>query len=403
MNIIRKIAAAGDKAIGVFSAFLAIAVLAFSGYVLYDNFYQSEAAFSSVDLQKYKPTVKETKLGFKDILEINKDTVAWLTIYDTNIDYPVLQGKNDMEYINKDIYGKSSLTGSIYLRTADPADFSSVYSLFYGHHMDNGAMFGNIEKFADANYFYAHRDGLLMSPYGNYDIKAFACLHTDAYDKKIYFDEISAKKDFDGLLQYVKQNAVVYANDVSTEKIAAFSTCADIKTNGRTVVFASLTTHDPALDAVIEEKQVKHIAIGHFSSGKNWALLDVICVVMTILTLFPLTSTGDKYYQFIYARKKQKELADTDKKTAKDLGRFKIKIILGTITEVCLCIAAVVRCIQTQNFRTQLVISGKYTYIFVSLFAAALLADIIFFRYRGKRPNEEQKSLEETEPQGVSH
>lgn len=41
--------------------------------------------------------------------------VAWLTIDDTKIDYPVMQGKDNTEYLNKDPYGDYALAGSIFL------------------------------------------------------------------------------------------------------------------------------------------------------------------------------------------------------------------------------------------------------------------------------------------------
>lgn len=47
-------------------------------------------------------------------MAINKDVAGWITIDDTHIDYPVVQGKDDMEYINKDVYGEFSLSGSIF-------------------------------------------------------------------------------------------------------------------------------------------------------------------------------------------------------------------------------------------------------------------------------------------------
>ena len=57
-------------------------------------------------------------------MAINKDVAGWITIDDTHIDYPVVQGKDDMEYINKDVYGEFSLSGSIFLSCMNKKDFS---------------------------------------------------------------------------------------------------------------------------------------------------------------------------------------------------------------------------------------------------------------------------------------
>ena len=53
--------------------------------------------------------------SLQELALINPDTRGWLTIPDTHIDYPVLQGNDDMEYINKDVFGEFSLSGSLFL------------------------------------------------------------------------------------------------------------------------------------------------------------------------------------------------------------------------------------------------------------------------------------------------
>ncbi len=171
MRIIRNIFSLCDKLLGFFITFIAVVMFLFSGYVLYDNFYKGKMAFSSFDLQQYKPLLKEISLGFADILELNPDTVAWLTINDTNIDYPVLQGDNDLEYINK----------------------------------DNGAMFGNIENYFDDDFFNSHRDGILMSPGQNFDIKIFAAMKTDAYNDLIYFKNIDSDRMHGEITKYIEK------------------------------------------------------------------------------------------------------------------------------------------------------------------------------------------------------
>ena len=79
--------------------------------------------------------------------QLSKDCVAWLHVDDTSIDYPVMQGKTNTEYLNKDPYGDYSLSGSIFLDTRNKPDFSDSYSLTYGHHMAGGLMFGALDDF----------------------------------------------------------------------------------------------------------------------------------------------------------------------------------------------------------------------------------------------------------------
>lgn len=60
---------------------------------------------------KFKPKLGESQ---EPLGEVVKDAVAWLTVDGTSIDHPVMQGKTNDTYINKDPYGNFSLSGSIF-------------------------------------------------------------------------------------------------------------------------------------------------------------------------------------------------------------------------------------------------------------------------------------------------
>ena len=172
--MLEKLARLIDGVVGFVAGTLAAVLLLYSGYVLYDNFNTNRNAFSSWDLLQYKPVGDLSRdAGYQELLSINPDVVGWLTLYDTDIDYPILQGADNMEYVNKDVYGNFSLSGAIYLAAECAPDFSDEYSLIYGHHMDNGAMFGGIDEFAAPDYFSGHRFGLIQTLEGNFDLRHY--------------------------------------------------------------------------------------------------------------------------------------------------------------------------------------------------------------------------------------
>ena len=88
------VAAAADRLLGIVTFVLALIMLLYGVYVLYDTAYLNRKAFVSQDLLQYKPDVEATDelLGFSDILDLNPNTVGWLNVFDTNIDYPLMQG-----------------------------------------------------------------------------------------------------------------------------------------------------------------------------------------------------------------------------------------------------------------------------------------------------------------------
>ena len=242
----------GSGLVSACAALLAFVLIIYSGYVLFDSMAIGITAFSSnSDLLKYKPGVAvDAALAEAPSLEkVNKDYRAWITVEDTPIDYPVVQGRDDLYYASHDVYGKVSLTGAIYQAAACRPDFSDSYNLLYGHHMDNGAMFGSLDKYRDKNWFKSHQTAVLTTKNGTvYDVTFFATVVTDAYEKQIYTMGNRAKQVI-GFLTGDRSHDAGVGTDVlvwdaevakDADKVLALSTCADTNTNGRLVIFGRM-------------------------------------------------------------------------------------------------------------------------------------------------------------------
>lgn len=186
---------------------------------------------------KYKPKLGESA---QELEKISDNAVAWLTVSDTNIDYPVMQGKTNDEYINKDPFGKFSLSGSIFLDSRNSADFSDPYSMVYGHHMEYKSMFGALDDFYKKDFFDAHRTGSLITVSGkNYSIGFFASCKVNANEKTVFDPPESSTQK---VLDFLKQNAAIYEPQSVTEgaPILALSTCQSAENIERMVVFGVL-------------------------------------------------------------------------------------------------------------------------------------------------------------------
>lgn len=255
-SVLSGLISAGNSVVSLVAGLLAAVLVLYSGYVIYDSFNTQYKAYSSAwDLLQYKPEYiddYEVPLSGSTLREINEDYRAWLTVYDSTIDYPVVQGPNDLYYANHDIYKNSSLTGAIYLATANTPDLSDSYNLVYGHHMDNGAMFGCLDSFKDQSYFNAHREGIIVGESGAYDIQLFAVVSTDAYENRIYGVGDRAQE----VLSFLESGGeggvglgtqvLIYDAEVAktAERMIALSTCASASTNGRLVVIGKMTKRD---------------------------------------------------------------------------------------------------------------------------------------------------------------
>jgi len=244
MELSVKIAEAGNRILTVFAAILMAVMLLYGGFSLWNNWIIDHQAFGSEYL-KFKPT-PEDKDGLYDLMKINPDVRGWITIDNTHIDYPVVQGNYDYEYINRDVYGNFSLAGSIFMATTNDPDFKDPYTLLYGHHMAEGAMFGDIDKFLEKDFFDSNKTGTLYLPEETYKIELFACVNTDAYDEVLYSEETQTSEDIPALAASIKEKAVNW-RDISLKKgdrVIALSTCASSETNGRHVLFGKIVQED---------------------------------------------------------------------------------------------------------------------------------------------------------------
>ena len=245
-----KAAYAGNRLLNLCLVLLAVVLLAFGGYSLWDTFLLYKNAYASEELLQYKPvaSTEGTGSGFLQLQKLNPDVKAWLTVDKTNIDYPVLQGKTNLEYVNKDVNGKYSASGSIFMDSENHEDFKDPYTILYGHNMDNGAMFGNIKKYQDRDYFEKHKSGTLYINGTEYQIQFFALIQVDAYDQVIFQVTDQDTKSIQELLQYVEDNAVQTVGIPSRDSnLIALSTCTE-ETNGRLVLFGQINTPKRAED-----------------------------------------------------------------------------------------------------------------------------------------------------------
>ena len=245
MIVAEKLLRIANRSMNLFVACLMTVLFLYGGYSLWDTWRIYHSALPDQDLMKLKPVKGEdTNPSLQDLQKINADVCAWLTVDDTGIDYPVVRGKDDMEYINKDVYGNFALSGAIFLQSANQPDFSDPYNLIYGHHMSNGAMFGDVVEFADEEYFATHQTGTLYLPEKTCAITFFACVEADAMDSQIYgyIGEPDTNGQMQQLLQYVQEHAVQYRDIGVTpqDSVIALSTRAESATNGRVIVFGKL-------------------------------------------------------------------------------------------------------------------------------------------------------------------
>lgn len=233
----------GNRILSIMAGILILLMLSYGMYSLWDTYKIYANSFADEELLKFRPTDDgEDNPTLKDLKKLNPDVKAWIQVPKTNIDYPVVQGQDDMEYINKNVYGEFELSGAIFLSCLNKDDFSDPYNLVYGHNMKNGGMFADVADFTNKEYFETHQKGKLYLTDATRKIRFFACMKVTAADAKIYHPDGYRKENLKDLLDYIQANAVQYCdvNVADENSLIALSTCSEAETNGRVVLIGKL-------------------------------------------------------------------------------------------------------------------------------------------------------------------
>ena len=222
-----------DKTLDTVIILVCVLLLLIGTYSLLDNLWLYQNA-SDTSVLHYKPKPDEPLSEEK---KISGNQVGWISIDDTSIDYPLMQGEDNYEFLNKDPYGAFSLSGSIFLDSANDPELRDDYSLIYGHHMDRGVMFGALDSYKNAGFFDTHRSGQIVTASTVYELRIFAVASVDATDQTI-FDPHGRTRD--EIIAFLQKNALRYDVPREGERIVALSTCTSANTTDRLIVFGTI-------------------------------------------------------------------------------------------------------------------------------------------------------------------
>ncbi|WP_343102135.1 class B sortase [Romboutsia sp. MSSM.1001216sp_RTP31141st1_G3_RTP31141_220114] len=210
-------------------------------YIKADKVYEEVRSIKENMIDNKKEDVKGKEKEIIDLSNINKDYKGWITINNTNIDYPIVQSKNNSYYLNKDINKNYLPSGSIFLDFRNNR-FEDKNTVIYGHYMRNKTMFDQLKNYKKKDFFDKNKLVSISTPNGevlNYEI--FSVYVTDKDDNYI---KTNFENDFDyeSFLKKITDKSMFKPNInlTTNDKIPTLSTCSYDFKNARMVVHAKL-------------------------------------------------------------------------------------------------------------------------------------------------------------------
>ena len=185
-------------------------------------------------------------INFKSLKEINKDTIAYVKVNNTNIDYVVVKGNDNDYYLNHNFEKKWNIAGWIFADYHNKFDESDKNLIIYGHNIKDGSMFGTLKNILNKDWYENEENHkvILVTEKGTYYYQVFSTYSRKPED---YYINTKFKNDveFNEFIKTIKSRTIYdYGVDVSSEdKILTLSSCTDDGSK-RVVLHAKLIEND---------------------------------------------------------------------------------------------------------------------------------------------------------------
>ena len=133
------------------------------------------------DTRKKRHKTSESEIPFDvdwdELKDINDDIIGW--VYFTGLpqkSYKVLKAKDNDYYVHRtyDLSSSDSKAGSIFMDYRMAGDFSSPYSVIYGHNVRDGSMLSDLAQLKDQDLYNKEPYFWILTPDGNYRYQIFS-------------------------------------------------------------------------------------------------------------------------------------------------------------------------------------------------------------------------------------
>lgn len=163
----------------------------------------------------------------------NNDTAGWLYIPGTNINTPLIQGRDNNQYLRHNFFGVNTNYGNAYIDSRCSLTELDRNTVIYGHNMPSGTHFYDVNRYEDIEWYRQHPIIKFSTLYRDYTFLIYTAFYTNADSKDDggyifnYIEPVMGPSSFAGYIQQVNQRAL-YKTDVSlstADKVITLSTC----------------------------------------------------------------------------------------------------------------------------------------------------------------------------------
>ena len=196
-----------------------------------------------VEVSPAKPTFPDNIFSYQlnpasTFYSINPDYVGWIKVNNTKIDYPVVRGNDNEEYLDKNFKKENDVLGSIFMDYRNLGMGLDRHTVIYGHYTERGLMFGDLDKFADQSFAEENPTFTFATPQGEKTYEIFS-VHISPSEGP-YLDTQFKNTSY-GEFQNMLKESSIYALDIELNEdlsIITLVTCNYAVEDGRLFLHA---------------------------------------------------------------------------------------------------------------------------------------------------------------------
>ncbi len=188
------------------------------------------------------PVMEEMeRINLAALRKTNPDVIGWIRIPGTKIDFPLMQGEDNDFYLNHTWEKEPNSVGSVFLEHQNSPDLTDYNTIIYGHNMNNGSMFADLELFAIQKFWREYPYVYILTDAGvyRYEIFAFCQAEVESLTYGLNPQRNDTKEKFLNLsLEKAQYDTGIMP--ALTDRILTLSTCSGANYDYRYVVQARL-------------------------------------------------------------------------------------------------------------------------------------------------------------------
>ena len=170
---------------------------------------------------------------------------GWVTISDTGINYPVMQGPDNEYYLSHNMQNEYDKYGLLVMDTRCSDASESPQYIVYGHNARTGSMFGELKDYRTQRYYEMHPTITFDTLYesSEYDIVSVFTVSLAEEAENVFYEytDFPSKEIFDNYIDSIKEMSF-YDTGIEPEygyELLSLVTCENSIKDGRFVVVAS--------------------------------------------------------------------------------------------------------------------------------------------------------------------